>query len=108
MRNRTLTGQWAGFSFQNGYLITPEGRAMEPWQLSYLSLTCDIAREWTKMMAEGRSKTRPKRPANVIFIRDRFRKKIETRPGPQVVATGFAAECAESSLPKARKRKGRV
>ncbi|RJL81687.1 hypothetical protein DEF95_021980 [Xanthomonas vasicola] len=108
MRNRKLTGQWAGFSFKNGYLITPEGRAMEPWQLSYLSLTCDIAREWTKMMDEGRSKTRPKRQANVIFIRDRFRKKIETKPGPQVVATGFAAECAGSSLPKARKRKGRV
>ncbi|AMU98257.1 DUF3653 domain-containing protein [Xanthomonas citri] len=108
MRNRKLTGQWAGFSFQNGYLITPEGRAMEPWQLSYLSLTCNIAREWTKMMAEGRSKHRPKRPANVIFIRDRFRKKIETKPGPQMVATGFAAKCAGSSLPKARKRKGRV
>ncbi|ATS69029.1 DUF3653 domain-containing protein [Xanthomonas citri] len=107
MRDRKLTGPWAGFSFQNGYLITPEGRAMEPWQLSYLSLTCDIAREWTKMMEEGRLKSRPKRPANVIFIRDRFRKKIDQKPGSQVVATGFAAECAGSSLPKARRRKGR-
>ncbi|MCE4373749.1 DUF3653 domain-containing protein [Xanthomonas hortorum] len=54
MRNRTLTGQWAGFSFQNGYLVTPEGRAMEPGQLSYLALTCTIAREWSNMMREER------------------------------------------------------
>ncbi|CAD0335944.1 DUF3653 domain-containing protein [Xanthomonas hortorum] len=108
MRNRKLTGQWAGFSFQNGYLITPEGRAMEPWQLSYLSLTCNIAREWSLMMSEGRSKQWPKRPANVIFIRDRFRKKMESKPVPQGVAASPAAECAGSSLPRARKRKGRV
>ncbi len=81
---------------------------MEPWQLSYLSLTCNIAREWTLMMDEGRKKQSPKRPAGVIYIRDRFRKKIESETGPQVVNTGFAAGCAESSLPRARKRKGRV
>ncbi|MCC8731962.1 phage protein, partial [Xanthomonas hortorum pv. gardneri] len=55
MRNRTLTGHWAGFSFQNGYLVTPEGRGMEPGQLSYLGLTCTIAREWSTMMSEERA-----------------------------------------------------
>ncbi|MDC8640414.1 DUF3653 domain-containing protein [Xanthomonas hortorum] len=94
MRNRTLTGQWAGFSFQNGYLVTPEGRGMEPGQLSYLALTCTIAREWSTMMREERdarsgnagkacstkvSEQRVSAGANVIYLRDVLRQRREQR-----------------------------
>ncbi len=108
MRNKTLTGPWAGFSFQGGHLITPEGRSIAPSDLQWLSLTCTIAREWSTMMAEGRAKTPPKRPAGVIYLRDQFRKRQEKKAGLQRVDTGPAAKCAGSSSAPARRRKGRV
>lgn len=108
MRNKTLTGPWAGFSFQGGHLITPEGRSIAPSDLQWLSLTCTIAREWSTMMAEGRAKTPPKRPAGVIYLRDQFRKRQEKKAGLQRVDTGPAAKCAGLSSAPARRRKGRV
>ncbi|UKR53942.1 phage protein [Xanthomonas fragariae] len=96
MRNRTLTGQWAGFSFQNGCLVTPEGRSMYPWQLNYLGLTCGIAHEWKRMMddekaARARSVIAGKRyqatdsgesssaEEKVIYLRDVIRRGREER-----------------------------
>ncbi|MCC4603691.1 DUF3653 domain-containing protein [Xanthomonas campestris] len=79
MRDRKLTGQWAGFSFQNGHLITPEGRGIAPADLQWLSLTCTIAREWTTMMAEERARKPPRRPASVIYLRDALRRRREKR-----------------------------
>ncbi|MEA9606007.1 hypothetical protein QY702_05970 [Xanthomonas campestris pv. plantaginis] len=94
MRNRTLTGQRAVFSFQNGYLVTSEGRGMEPGQLSYLALTCTIAREWSTMMREERECRREKpgkacsakvseqgvsAGTNVIYLRDVLRQRREQR-----------------------------
>lgn len=38
MRDRNLTGPWAGFSFKGGRLVTPEGRELEPQDLAWLSL----------------------------------------------------------------------
>ncbi|WP_241236558.1 DUF3693 domain-containing protein [Xanthomonas vesicatoria] len=108
MRNKTLTGPWAGFSFQGGHLITPEGRSIAPSDLQWLSLTCTIAREWSTMMAEGRAKTPPKRPAGVIYLRDQFRKRQEKKASLHRVDTGPAAKCAGSSSMPARRRKGRV
>ncbi|WDL15998.1 DUF3653 domain-containing protein [Xanthomonas campestris] len=104
MRTKQLTGPWAGFSLRGGFLITPEGRSIAATDLQWLSLTCTIAREWSTMMAEGRAKSPPKRPAGVIYLRDRFRKK----PVSQGVDTRPAARNAGQSLQPARRRKGRV
>ncbi|KFA40002.1 hypothetical protein DF22_003408, partial [Xylella fastidiosa] len=53
--NQILTGNWTGFAFINGKLVTPEKRTIEEWQLRWLSLTCTLAREWKKMMEEARA-----------------------------------------------------
>ncbi|ALR06464.1 hypothetical protein XFHB_06015 [Xylella fastidiosa] len=53
--NQILTGNWTGFQFINGKLVTPERRSIEEWQLRWLSLTCTLAREWQKMMEEARA-----------------------------------------------------
>ncbi|KXB11246.1 hypothetical protein ADT32_06085 [Xylella fastidiosa] len=53
--NQILTGNWTGFAFINGKLVTPERRAIEEWQLRWLSLTCSLAQEWQKMMEEARA-----------------------------------------------------
>ncbi|MCM5622557.1 phage protein, partial [Xanthomonas hortorum pv. pelargonii] len=34
MRDRQLTGPWAGFSFVRGELVTPEGKAFTATQLT--------------------------------------------------------------------------
>lgn len=54
MRDRKLTGPWAGFSFEAGFLVTPEGRRIDPAQLQWLSLTCNLAREWRLMMDDAK------------------------------------------------------
>lgn len=54
MRDRNLTGPWAGFSFKGGRLVTPEGRELEPQDLAWLSLTAAQAQEWRRMMGELR------------------------------------------------------
>ncbi len=41
-----LTGPWAGFGFQAGHMFTPEGYSLEPVDMTWWSLTCNIAREW--------------------------------------------------------------
>jgi len=51
-----LTGPWAGFGFQGGHMFTPEGHQLEPGDMAWWSLTCNIAREWRLMMAEARPK----------------------------------------------------
>ncbi|WP_425529938.1 DUF3653 domain-containing protein [Stenotrophomonas maltophilia] len=50
-----LTGPWAGFGFQAGHMFTPEGHQLEPCDMTWWSLTCNIAREWRLMMAEART-----------------------------------------------------
>ncbi|HHW4679636.1 MAG TPA: DUF3653 domain-containing protein [Xylella sp.] len=53
--DQTLTDNWEGFAFVKGYLITPERKKLAPYQLAWLSLTCTLAREWQKMMEQGRA-----------------------------------------------------
>lgn len=53
-KRHELTGLWAGFGFQQGHFWTPEGYTLYPEQMRWWSLTCNIAREWTLMMAERR------------------------------------------------------
>ncbi|WP_260678172.1 DUF3653 domain-containing protein [Stenotrophomonas maltophilia] len=49
-----LAGTWAGFGFQAGHMFTPEGHQLEPCDMAWWSLICNIAREWRLMMAEAR------------------------------------------------------
>lgn|GEM_PF-5569187 len=41
-----LTGSWAGFGFQGGHMFAPEGHQLDPCDMAWWSLTCNIAREW--------------------------------------------------------------
>jgi hypothetical protein len=50
MRNRKLTGPWAGFSFQSGRLVTPEGRELLPEDLAWLGLTAALAQEYRRLL----------------------------------------------------------
>lgn len=88
-----LTGPWAGFGFQGGRMYTPEGHSLEPSDMTWWSLTCNIAREWRTMMDEARSVTRQKscgardsgsrflQETNVINLRDAIRRRRERRFG---------------------------
>ncbi|WP_423176185.1 MULTISPECIES: DUF3653 domain-containing protein [unclassified Stenotrophomonas maltophilia group] len=73
MRDRKLTGPWAGFSFKAGRLVTPEGRELEPQDLAWLALTAAQAQEWRRMMENRRAPGKPRKPlqfttANVIDL----------------------------------------
>ncbi|WP_313440484.1 DUF3653 domain-containing protein, partial [Stenotrophomonas sp.] len=62
VRDRKLTGPWAGFSFKGGRLVTPEGRELEPQDLAWLSLTAAQAQEWRRMMGQLRGNARSEHP----------------------------------------------
>lgn len=83
MRNRKLTGPWAGFSFERGVLVTPEGRYFGPEDLRWLSLTVTIKQEWCRMMEECRRRERgkalPPRDASVTYLRDVLRERLEEK-----------------------------
>ncbi|WP_217539232.1 DUF3653 domain-containing protein [Stenotrophomonas sp. GbtcB23] len=111
MRDRTLTGPWAGFSFKGGRLVTPEGRELLPEDLAWLSLTAAIAQEWRAMMDDTRRGYEPKdrhgkpcgssrskgvrmatRTKSVVNLRDYVRRSYEKRssvvdPGPGAAPT---------------------
>lgn len=84
-----LTGPWAGFGFQGGRMYTPEGHSLEPCDMTWWSLTCNIAREWRTMMDEARSQHEPSAPrvrrtcflqeSNVINLRDAIRARRERK-----------------------------
>jgi hypothetical protein len=74
-RRTELTGPWAGFGFQGDHMWTPEGYSLEPTDMRWWSLTCNIAREWRLMMAEERGRVPMRRSGNVIYLRDRLREK---------------------------------
>lgn len=85
-----LTGPWAGFGFQAGHMFTPEGHSLEPCDMTWWSLTCNIAREWRLMMEEARtsstrSLTTGKRCAtmdsSVVYLREYVRIRRERRLG---------------------------
>lgn len=88
-----LAGAWAGFGFQAGHMFTPEGHQLEPCDMTWWSLTCNIAREWRLMMAEAAPQvTHPRKsPAtaksSVIYLAEALRIRRERRfgvraPGP--------------------------
>jgi len=86
-----LTGPWVGFGFQGGHMFTPEGHQLEPGDMAWWSLACNIAREWRLMMAEARAevttRSAPPRKAwattksSVIYLADALRIRRERRMG---------------------------
>ncbi|MCU1020144.1 phage protein [Stenotrophomonas maltophilia] len=86
-----LTGPWAGFGFQGGRMFTPEGHQLEPCDMTWWSLTCNIAREWRRMMAESRaeiatssvlSRNAPSTTkSSVIYLAEAIRIRRERRFG---------------------------
>lgn len=82
MRDRKLTGPWAGFSFKSGRLVTPEGRELLPEDLAWLSLTACIAQEWRAMMDDTRRGYEPK---------DRHGKPCSSRRSAKAVSAGRRA-----------------
>ncbi|MDF2480067.1 MAG: putative phage-related protein [Stenotrophomonas indicatrix] len=88
-----LTGPWAGFGFQAGHMFTPEGHQLEPCDMTWWSLACNIAREWRLMMAEaapraaGTRKASSTAKSSVIYLAEALRIRRERRfgtrdPGP--------------------------
>jgi len=74
-------------------MFTPEGHSLEPGDMPWWSLTCNIAREWRLMMVEARLPATPqakplgRNDSSVIHLRDAIRARRERRmagddPGP--------------------------
>lgn len=115
MRNRNLTGPWAGFSFKGGRLVTPEGRELEPQDLAWLSLTAAQAQEWRRLMEDASSskiRARDRRKplaynaAEIVDLRDAVRRRTEKRlsrvmAGPDADPP-MAAEMTTGPKPRVR------
>ncbi len=102
MRDRNLTGPWAGFSFKAGRLVTPEGRELEPQDLAWLSLTAAQAQEWRRMMESGRAFGKPRKAlsfnaASVVNLSDALAHRREKRSS--VAMAGPDAEPPAGVLP---------
>ncbi|WP_449466808.1 DUF3653 domain-containing protein [Stenotrophomonas humi] len=54
MKDRKLTGSWAGFAFKGGRLVTPEGRELLPEDLAWISLTAQLAQEYRRLLETDR------------------------------------------------------
>jgi hypothetical protein len=102
VRDRKLTGPWAGFSFKGGRLVTPEGRELEPQDLAWLSLTAAQAQEWRRMMESGRAIGKSRKPlsfnaASVVNLSDALAQRRKKRSS--VVIAGPDAEPPAAVLP---------
>ncbi|WP_423163848.1 DUF3653 domain-containing protein [Stenotrophomonas maltophilia] len=112
VRDRNLTGPWAGFSFKGGRLVTPEGRELEPQDLAWLSLTAAQAQEWRRMMESGRAIGKPRKPlsfnaASVVNLSDALAQRRKKRSS--VAMAGPDAEPPAAVLPvPGPKRRQRV
>ncbi len=72
MKDRKLTGRWAGFSFEADFLVTPEGRRIDPTELQWMSLTLCMAQEWRLMMAEASQEAKERVSQEVVTLRSRL------------------------------------
>ena len=113
MRDRKLTGPWAGFAFKGGRLVTPEGRELEPQDLAWLSLTAALAQEWRRMMEGSRRPGRPSRKAlpgkaaEIVDLRSVIRGRGENQL-PRVMAASVAAASNVVDIKKGPKPRKRV
>lgn len=110
MKDRKLTGHWAGFAFKSGRLVTPEGRELEPQDLAWLGLTATIAQEWRTMMAEAsiergapwqaivaRRHRKNGKPAQVVYLRDELRLARAKREKMRALHGAAAKDCREDT-----------
>ncbi|UXB30295.1 phage protein [Stenotrophomonas maltophilia] len=82
VRNRNLTGPWAGFSFKAGRLVTPEGRELEPQDLAWLSLLAAQAQEWRRMMEIARgAQKRPFGRAGIVDLAEVAHRRAQRSSG---------------------------
>ncbi|MCM2521697.1 DUF3653 domain-containing protein [Stenotrophomonas maltophilia] len=82
VRNRNLTGPWAGFSFKAGRLVTPEGRELEPQDLAWLSLMAAQAQEWRRMMEIARGgQKRPFGRASIVDLAEVAHRRAKRSSG---------------------------
>ncbi|MHA8020322.1 DUF3653 domain-containing protein [Stenotrophomonas hibiscicola] len=92
-----LTGPWAGFGFQHGHMFTPEGHQLEPCDMAWWSLTCNIAREWRLMMAEASPRAAAARKASttakssVIYLAEALRIRRERQFGVGAIGSDAGA-----------------
>lgn len=98
VRDRNLTGPWAGFSFKGGRLVTPEGRELYPEDLAWLSLTAAQAQEWRRMMGQLRGDPRSGHTRN----------RCSTKPARNTFSAGRAEVVTLSTLMANRKKRSAV
>lgn len=73
MTRKNLTGPWAGFYFEGPYLVSPEGHRWDHADLAWLSLTCNLAREWRLMMDDAKQEAQERvRQEVVVPLRRRL------------------------------------
>jgi len=106
MRDRQLTGPWAGFAFKGGRLVTPEGRELRPEDLAWLSLLAARAQEWQRMMDAARTGRKlPARPADVVdlaeVIKERAKRSTTVMAGPSAEPP-MAADTKTGPKPRVR------
>lgn len=108
VRDRNLTGPWAGFSFKAGRLVTPEGRELEPQDLAWLSLTAAQAQEWRRLMedassskirARDRRKPLAYKAAEIVDLRDAVRRRTEERLSRVMAGPGAEPPAAVLPIP---------
>lgn len=109
MRDRNLTGPWAGFSFKAGRLVTPEGRELEPQDLAWLSLTAAQAQEWRRMMESGRAIGKPRKPlcfnaASVVNLSDALAQRRKKRSSVAMVGPDAEPPAAVLPVPGPKRR----
>ncbi|WP_414614475.1 DUF3653 domain-containing protein [Stenotrophomonas geniculata] len=97
VRDRNLTGPWAGFSFKGGRLVTPEGRELEPQDLAWLSLLAAQAQEWRRMMEIARGgQKRPFGRAGIVDLAEVAHRRAKRS---STVMAGPDADPAAGVLP---------
>ncbi len=97
VRDRNLTGPWAGFSFKAGRLVTPEGRELEPQDLAWLSLLAAQAQEWRRMMEIARGgQKRPFGRAGIVDLAEVAHRRAKRSTG---VMAGPDADPVAGVLP---------
>ncbi|WP_232528346.1 DUF3693 domain-containing protein [Stenotrophomonas maltophilia] len=109
VRDRKLTGPWAGFSFKGGRLVTPEGRELEPQDLAWLSLTAAQAQEWRRMMESGRAIGKPRKPlsfnaASVVKLSDALAQRREKRSSGGMAGPDAEPPAAVLPVPGPKRR----
>jgi hypothetical protein len=66
-----LAGRWEGFGFgRSGCLYTPENTELQPSDMVWMSLTCNIVRSWQKMMDLEMERRRPKPSGKIIWLEE--------------------------------------